>query len=317
MNVKIAKSAVSISNAYKPVLFYNSAREGMRDLLANVPGAGGGVLLPGFIGWSPREGSGVFDPVREADIPYGFYALNDDLSVNIDDLRHRLNAGTFDVLVVIHYFGRTEPHLERIRQLADEWGVLLVEDLAHGFFTACRGGKAGRYGDANLFSLHKQFPLVDGGLVSYANPSLVSDQVGTRPDLASSVLSYDWHAISESRRQTFAALTSMLSDLSGLDRDFRLIWPALDDHDVPQSLPVYVVGEERNGIYERMNAEGYGMVSLYHTLIPQLAGSFPALVDLSRHIINFPVHQDVDPAQLAAMVDSFRSHSEPGYQPNR
>ncbi|AWB85670.1 DegT/DnrJ/EryC1/StrS family aminotransferase [Mycetocola zhujimingii] len=311
MNSKISKSAVSTSNAYQPAFFYNSAREGMRDLLENVPLSEGGVLLPGFIGWSPREGSGVFDPVREAHIPYGFYSLNGDLSVDIDDLERRLEAGTFNVLVLIHYFGRTDPYLKRVRQLADAHGALLIEDLAHGFFTARGGGEAGRHGDASLFSLHKQFPLTDGGLVSYANPRLVSGQVETRPELASKVLSYDWRGIAKSRRRTFATLTSLLSDLPELDRKFKLLWPALDDHDVPQSLPVYILGENRSQIYDRMNADGYGMVSLYHTLIPQLAGGFPSLVTLSRHILNFPVHQDVDHTLLVAMVESFRSHLGP------
>ena len=30
------------------------------------------VLLPAYVGWSPREGSRVFDPVRELQLPYAF-----------------------------------------------------------------------------------------------------------------------------------------------------------------------------------------------------------------------------------------------------
>jgi dTDP-4-amino-4,6-dideoxygalactose transaminase len=309
MNSLIQKSAVNAGTSYQPALFYGSAREGMRDLLDHVTGLdSGGVLLPGFIGWSAREGSGVFDPVREANIPFGFYTLNDDLSVDIDDLERCLEAGAFRVLVLIHYYGRTEPQLAPIRKLADKHGVILVEDLAHEFFTAQAGGAAGRFGDAMLYSLHKQFPFVDGGLVSYANPSLLSGQAGTRPELAQAILSHDWRAISETRRRNFEALTALLSELPEFGKSFRLLWPTLDDHDVPQTLPVYVVGRERSEIYSQMNAEGFGMVSLYHTLISQLGDDFPSLTELSRHILNFPVHQDVDRALLPAMVGSFQRH---------
>ena len=47
------------------------------------------------------------------------------------------------------------------------------------------------------------------------------------------------------------------------------------------------------------------MVSLYHTLIEEVRDGFPELVALSRAIINFPVHQDVDPEAIDALVTSF------------
>ncbi len=87
-----------------------------------------------------------------------------------------LSEGDVDVLVVIHYFGRVQPDLEKVRALADQHRVLLVEDLAHGFFTAQRGGPAGRTGAVAAYSLHKMFatPESRGGMLVHRDTRLTS-----------------------------------------------------------------------------------------------------------------------------------------------
>jgi dTDP-4-amino-4,6-dideoxygalactose transaminase len=304
----VSMSAHSEDVALEPAFFYRSAREGMGDFLAAVKGQHSlSVLLPAFIGWSPREGSGVFDPVRAMGAVPGFYDLNADLTVDLVDLESQLAKGDYQVLVVIHYFGRTEPELKRIRDLADRYQVLLVEDLAHGFFSSARGD-AGNYGDVRLYSLHKMFPFKEGGMVQYANRKLVRGQASTSPGYASLLMSYNWKRISQTRRSNFTTLTDLLSGASGCGTHFQLLWPTLSDGDVPQTLPVKIIGSHRDDLYHRMNANGFGMVSLYHTLIPDVRDGFTSLNSLSKHIINFPVHQDVTPNDLAPMVDAFIRH---------
>lgn len=309
MSRPIAKSAVDRSNFFEPALFYRSAREGMRDFLANVlPEPHDGVLLPAFIGWSPNEGSGVFDPIAELGKQFGFYDLKPDLTVDLDDLERRLATGGYRALVVIHYFGRTDPALSTISELARRFGVILIEDLAHGFFSSARGSEAGSYGHVRLYSLHKMFPMTEGGLVTYSSQALLRGQNSTRSELAVDVMSYNWDAISATRRANFEEITKRLAGLSGLGRQFQLLWPELNASDVPQTLPVRVLGNARDDIYKRMNEDGFGMVSLYHTLIDHVRSDFGSMMDLSRRIINFPVHQDVEPDVLDALVSSFQSH---------
>lgn len=309
MSRHIAKTAVDRSNFLEPALFYRSAREGMRDFLANVlPESQDAVLLPAFIGWSPNEGSGVFDPIAELNKQFGFYDLKPDLTVDLDDLEQRLASGGYRALVVIHYFGRTDPALQSISELAQRFGVLLVEDLAHGFFSSARGRQAGSYGQIRLYSLHKMFPLTEGGLVTYSSPALLEGQKSTRGQLAVEIMSYNWEAISLTRRANFEGITERLKALSGLDRQFQLLWPELNAADVPQTLPVRVQGNGRDDLYKRMNEDGFGMVSLYHTLIHHVRSDFGSMVDLSRHIINFPVHQDVAGGSLDSLVSSFERH---------
>ena len=53
-----------------------------------------------------------------------------------------------------------------------------------------------------------------------------------------------------------------------------------------------------------MNNEGYGVVSLYHTMIDVLQNKEnKEAVKLSKCILNLPVHQDVDTNQYIPMID--------------
>lgn len=292
----------------RPALFYRSAREGFEDLLLRrLERKSDGVLLPAFIGWSPREGSGVFDPVSASGARAAFYTLNPDLTVDMGALERALDEGSYRTLVLIHYFGRTEPKLGEIRALTERHDVLLVEDLAHGFFSAQVGDVAGRSGGVSLYSLHKMFPVPAGGMMIYRDPSLLTDQVETAPELAKVILNYDWQAISDRRRETFELLSERLQALPEMGRAFAPLWPQLAPTDTPQTLPVRILGADRDHIYRQMNSDGYGMTSLYHTLIKEVREGFPEMIALSRTIINFPVHQDASPAQIDGMVRSFQA----------
>lgn len=310
---KMSKTATDPGGFRMPSLFYGAAREGMRDLLAQADvwrGEERNILLPAFIGWSAHEGSGVFDPVTDLGLDAGFYDLDQELAVDLTSLEARLAERQYDVIVVIHYFGRTERAIGRIRELADQHGALLLEDLAHAWFTHALGGPAGRAGEVSLFSLHKMLPTPDarGGMLTYRNPERITGQRETEPALSRVLLDHDTLGIARRRQENFRVLTGLLVALPELGSAFELMWPVLDDDDAPQTLPVRIVSEDRrlrDHVYAEMNREGFGVVSLYHTLIEQLR-DHKEMADLSQHIINFPVHQDVSSEDYPALVDSFR-----------
>lgn len=317
MNQHITKTAVQPESYLTPTLFYRSAREGMQDFLSQptvLSDASAGVLLPAFIGWSPHEGSGVFDPVRTLGIRGGFYDLNADLTINPDALETALKAGAYRVLIIIHYYGRTELRMSEIQELAQQYDVILVEDLAHGFYSALLGGVAGTYGAVNLFSLHKMFPTpgAAGGMLTYRDRNFLCGQQETAPELARFILNYDWVGIAHIRRRHFIEITQRLKALPEYGTAFELLWPDLVQTDVPQTLPVRILQGNRDHIYQAMNADGYGMVSLYHTLIAEVQ-KFSEMVALSKAITNFPVHQDMDAVYLEGLIASFRTalHSGP------
>jgi dTDP-4-amino-4,6-dideoxygalactose transaminase len=52
-----------------------------------------------------------------------------------------------------------------------------------------------------------------------------------------------------------------------------------------------------------MNAAGFGVVSLYHTMIEQIAPErYPHSHAISHCILNLPVHQDASPDDMKAMI---------------
>ncbi len=306
MTIRVTKTAVDPTTARAPTLFYESARAGMRDFLEQRLAAQPGlqVLLPSFIGWSPHEGSGVFDPVRELDLAATFYRLHGDLSVDERISRRasmRVGRPSWSSSTTSAVRTRrssrsprswiaTRPCWSRTSRRATAWS----------------GGPAARFGGVLMYSLHKMFPTPEsrGGMVTYRDTSLVTRQASTRPDLAAFLLDYDWREIGERRRAHYVDLERRLRDLADGVGGFDLLWPDLSDHDIPQTLPVRIQGSGRDEIYTRMNAEGFGMVSLYHTLIPELREN-AEMMALSRTVINFPVHQDMHADQREALVASF------------
>lgn len=311
--MSITKGAADPDRFRRPTFSYGSARQAFRDFLAHAsadPHAG--VLLPAFIGWSPREGSGVFDPVDALGLPANFYGLHRDLTADVDDLARRLASGRYRAVVVIHYYGRTDPGLQHIAELARTQGVPLVEDNAHAFFSAHLGGVAGSAGDVSLYSLHKMFPVPDGGVAVYRDNSRLNGQASAAPEPGTQLLAYDWRAISEARRRNFALATRLVRAAQGRGMPVELVWPDLADTDVPQTLPLYVLTDDRDALYERLNTAGFGVVSLYHTLIPQLRTGFPVSAWAAAHILNLPVHQDVDPQELERLVAAMERELGPG-----
>jgi dTDP-4-amino-4,6-dideoxygalactose transaminase len=156
-----------------------------------------------------------------------------------------------------------------------------------------------------LYSLHKMFPMSTGGMAVYDDPDLVVTQTTTQPDLAAMLLGYDWSAIAARRKANYGYLDARLRPLASSNAArLELLWDALGPQDVPQTMPVLLSDRDsRDHAYHEMNADGFGVVSLYHTLIPQCDGLFPALDALSQRILNLPVHQDASEPQLAALAD--------------
>ena len=72
---------------------------------------------------------------------------------------------------------------------------------------------------------------------------------------------------------------------------------------IPQTFPILLVDNKiRDDAYFKMNERGYGVVSLYHTMIAELDETFIKAHDISRRILNLPVHQDVKKSQLDQML---------------
>jgi dTDP-4-amino-4,6-dideoxygalactose transaminase len=253
------------------------------------------ILLPSYIGWSPREGSGIFDPIRELELDYAFYRLDESLRLDMGSLRDAIRRGNARVLLLVHYFGHVDPCCEDAVALAREAGLGIIEDEAHAMLSDLVGARCGRWGDVCLYALHKLLPMNSGGVL-VRNTNLPSTG-----DMATDIWRHDLAAISARRRRNAVRLHHLLD---GMREDAAPLWDPPAEGEVPQTLPVRLRHADRDAVYHDMNDAGFGVVSLYHTLIEPLRRSaFHESQHLARCILNLPVHQDIHPQELDAMVE--------------
>lgn len=288
---------------------YQSAREGFGALL-DVAGIGrdrGAIALPAYIGWSSREGSGVYDPVRARQIDARFYRLHANLTVDVDDFR-KIVEGLPEpaVALVIHYFGRPDPHLGELARLARTRRALLVEDAAHAFFSGKVAGSCGMWGDAVLYSVPKMFDVTSGGILELNTASLqsaipagVAGQLDAPDWLAA--LGEDFSAHAAARLRHYEQLVRGLAELAPA---VMPLWPQLPDGTVPQTLPVRVLTTVlRDRLYFGLKREGFVVASLYHTLIEELPRSqYPSAFELAGVIFNLPVAADLDDREVIRLT---------------
>lgn len=305
----IEKAAVNANNYRKKEYYYESARDGMLDLLRNMVKTNliDTIFLPGYIGWSPKEGSGIFDPLNKIEnLAIHYYKMTPELNINCNDLQDKikqLKTNSFAVLVV-NYFGFIDPEIKVIANIVKEHSGWLIEDNAHGFFTYQYTEES--YSDATFFSLHKMFPFKRGGSL-LINSRILESFNYCGDDLNSTNYNpwqFDIKRIALARRSNYFALQDMMNEIKGVAEYFvPLKKEELAIGTVPQTFPIRILSGDRSKIYELMNEAGYGVVSLYHTLIEPLRSSeYQASLDLSRCILNLPVHQDVDKDRCGKMI---------------
>jgi dTDP-4-amino-4,6-dideoxygalactose transaminase len=305
----IAKAAQVQACSRRPVVGFRRARDAFQSFLAACEiGAGDTVLLPAFVGWSARESSGVFDPVESIGAKPIFYRLNQNLLIDVEDVQYKIREHAPKIFVLIHYFGYPDPNASALAGFARNHGVIVVEDEAHAMLSDLIGGVCGRAGDASIFSLHKMLPFCEGGalLLNSSVRSSVRTQLEKNAphSMPLPFWEYDLHSISAIRRQNGEQLIAALAPLAGR---VNLLFPTLPMGVVPQTLPVVIQHKNRDELYFSMNDAGFGVVSLYHTLIDSIdAHAFPESYALASRIMNLPVHQDIQPQQLTAMVDKLR-----------
>ena len=279
--------------------FFPRARDGFGAILdAEGVVSGDGVMLPAYIGWSPREGSGVFDPIAQRGIRPIFYRIDGELNIDLEDLEAKLESGgRIKAILFIHYFGFVDPHLKAAVAMAKSRGLTVIEDAAHALYTDFALGSCSGYGDYVLYSLHKMLPFAGGGMVAFhgGKQAFGPLQCGFGDPFA-----YDFAAIAARRRENYRRLQSLLAPL---ERWLVPLYPELPPGIAPQTFPLKVQGYDRFRLYQQMNGAGYGVVSLYHTLIePLRTPEWGASQGLSRCILNLPAHQDVDPERYPEML---------------
>jgi len=307
----ILKTASNTKNCVLNMQFTASARAAWGLIISVLSGGKRkDVLLPAYIGFTEREGSGVFDPVLANESGYTFYRLNRDLSVDLEDFRAKL-AHKPDIVLVIHYFGFCRSDLALIRQLCDEAGATLVEDCAHAFYLESSQSAIGNVGDFAFYSLHKYLATSSGGVLKVndrSTPSLkIPDDMKAHRDVLEQYAVSDFAAIKAIRRRNYAAYASMLANHVG---DMEIMFD-LSVEDIPQTFPVRILQGKRERLYFYLMQREMPTIALYYRLIDQIdKAEHPMSFQLAGEILNLPVHQDTtleDIAALCAAITDFFS----------
>ncbi|MCB0464016.1 MAG: DegT/DnrJ/EryC1/StrS family aminotransferase [Flavobacteriaceae bacterium] len=261
------------------------------------------VILPSYIGWSINEGSGIFDPVSNTDTPYKFYELSKTLRINVDDLKKVIVSSTNPIVILVHYFGFPDEKYNEIVSWLDDNSVYYVEDSAHAMLSDLIGGICGGNGAYNIYSLHKMLPYKDGGFLIDNHKNSLDIKMDDTADL-SLIFSYDLRKIYEIRRRNYQFLIDNISDIKGI----TILYPNLAEGLCPQTLPIILDNYNRDEVYHELNSQGFGLVSLYHTMIDPLKNSkYECATYTSFQITNLPVHQDCTIENLDKMIIALKN----------
>ena len=94
-----------------------------------------------------------------------FYNVNKDLSPDYKKLDDIVKIKKVDIMLQVHYFGKIMPQ-ENSRDFCDKNNIVLVEDCAHVIHPSISNKWVGDY---LFFSVHKHFPVKNGGVLYSKN----------------------------------------------------------------------------------------------------------------------------------------------------
>ena len=304
--MKIEKQQRNPDNFLTKTVYNSRARDVLKDFLASFNNGEYRVFLPAFIGVSPKEGSGLYDPICELKIKHTFYAMKDKLEINVDDLFTKIEkCRETCILLLVHYWGYVDPQYHFIAVEAKKRGCIVIEDMAHAVYTEYVDGTCGQLCDASFYSLHKMFPLKTGGALKIKNRDFFSIHIESRDDIHFP-FEYDMYAISKKRKENANTWENLIQQNQNW---FEIIRPAsVYGNCTPQTFPVILKQQDRFRLYQDLNEEGFGIVSLYHTMInPIKIDEFQISLDISQKILNLPVHQDIDKQDIEQMYSAIIS----------
>lgn len=308
----ITKGSFNKSNCAKNQLFFNSARHGFELLIKAVMKKQSDIILmPGYIGESAKEGSGVFDPIRDTKVKYEFYKIHADLSVDMEDIKSKMDNPNVKVILLIHWFGFPQKCVFELKELCNKKGVILIEDCAHTINGYYKGRKLGSIGDFALFSIHKILTTENGGMLQINDIANMQKFAGERENIAfSDLLQYaktDLDKIAEKKLRNYNAYLKYLDKDSDL---FDVIYPELEEGIVPNNFPVFIKNYNRFQLYNELEAMGIPTVVLYYRMIEELSkDEFPVSYEIADTILNLPIHQDIevdDVKHIAEVLNNYK-----------
>lgn len=137
--------------------FYSSGRAALKDLLKSINPLHP-ILLPSYLCES------ILQPIKELNLKYEFYKIDEEIKIDIDHLFKRLKSQKYSLILCIDYFGHIDLNQYRlIRRMNKD--ILIIEDCTHLSFIPAILKQYQYEGDYVFGSLRKILPIADGGFV--------------------------------------------------------------------------------------------------------------------------------------------------------
>jgi dTDP-4-amino-4,6-dideoxygalactose transaminase len=205
----------------------------MAGILADL-GPGDEVIVPTFTFVSAANAVALWGAV-----PVFVDSQPDTLNVDPSAVAAAITPKT-KAIVVVHY-GGVACEMEQLRSLADEHGLVLIEDAAHSLPGSWRGRPLGSIGHLATFSFHetKNVHCGEGGALAINDPSMVQraeivQEKGTDRSrfFRGEVDKYTWQDIGSSyllSEVCTAFLWAQLEQLDEITHGRRSVWSRYHD----------------------------------------------------------------------------------------
>lgn len=303
MQGNIEKTAKNIENYRKKLIFYNSARQGFSEILNALKSKYEKytLLLPAYIGYSPNEGSGIYDPVIENKIDHFFYPIDEKINIKVEEFKRCIEKVENQLVVlIVHYFGYVDPNMDKLIEIARQRDAIIIEDCAHALYTDYIDNMCGSFSDISIYSLHKMLPYQNGGMVRMNTKKLKLEST----NINYNIMEYELSKIAKKRKENAKRIEKELKEVRGI----TILRPTEQyKSQTPQTYPIIIDNVDRNDMYHTLNNEGYGAVSLYHTMIePLKKEEFKITQEVSKKILNLPVHQDAEIDKIIKMCNRIK-----------
>lgn len=235
-----------------------------------------------------------------------------------------------DAILAVHLFG-LPADMRSLQEIADEYGLALIEDAAQAHGAAQAGTRVGSLGDAACFSFYptKNMTTGEGGMITTdradveerAASFINHGRVEGRPSHEHARLGHNYRMTSvlgaigrvqlerlpgynEARRSNAARLTEALADVEALTTPLE---PSESRHVYHQ----YTVRHaDRDALQEHLETSGVGAGIYYPVPIhrqPAYEGhepTAPAAERAAREVLSLPVHPQLSEADVEAVIDA-------------
>ena len=162
-------------------------------------------------------------------------------------------------------------------------------------------GTCGKFSDISIYSLHKMLPYKNGGMIRINNNEIIELE---KNDNYYNILEYDLKEIAKKRKRNAMIIEEELENVKGIK---ILRKTNIYENQTPQTYPILILEKDKNYFYHRLNNEGFGVVSLYHTMIKELQrDEYKLSTEIGMKILNLPVHQDANEDELRKMCEEIK-----------